>query len=383
MRMPAVAVVLAVAGVLPPLAQAATADVALRRLVYAAAPGETNSLTVISRPDTYRLVDAGARIDPGRGCTAVSPSEVECKREGVRELDIRLGDGNDLVTVSGATPGDLRGGEGNDALEGGDGGDILRGDAGDDVLRGSAGLDALSGGGGADFLSGGTGFGSGFPGPEGEELDMELDAVLYVARARGVRVTLDGRRNDGEPGEGDLVAGDVEGALGGRGNDVLVGDNRLNILFGGGGDDVLRGRGGLIDFLAGERGNDEVSGGNGRFDFIEGGRGNDVLRGGFGEDGIDAGPGHDLIAGGPGGDQIMAGPGRDRVFAGGGSDRIFARDGARDTIAGGAGHDSALVDERLDRVFGVEDLGEQGFGVDGEIPGLELTGRAVAALRRR
>lgn len=53
-----------------------------------------------------------------------------------------------------------------------------------------------------------------------------------------------------------------EHVIGGRGNDVLVGDDRANILDGGGGNDILEGRGGR-DLLLGGAGADTLYGGGG------------------------------------------------------------------------------------------------------------------------
>lgn len=78
---------------------------------------------------------------------------------------------------------------------------------------------------------------------------------------------------------------------GGRGTDILFGDEEsellvgrhgADLLLGGGGNDILRGGGGA-DQLFGDFGDDILSGGNGK-DFLSGGFGSDILIGGRGED---------------------------------------------------------------------------------------------------
>lgn len=62
-----------------------------------------------------------------------------------------------------------------------------------------------------------------------------------------MNVSLDGVANDGEPGEGDNNAADVEQIIGGRGNDTLRGNDLANTLRGDGGNNSLIG--GLGDDL--------------------------------------------------------------------------------------------------------------------------------------
>jgi Ca2+-binding RTX toxin-like protein len=78
------------------------------------------------------------------------------------------------------------------------------------------------------------------------------------------------------------VCGDVK--KGTNGTDRLIGDDYVNIFYGKGGDDLLRGLS-LSDELYGNSGNDEVYGGRGD-DRIGGGTGRDVLDGGPGDDRI-------------------------------------------------------------------------------------------------
>ena len=67
------------------------------------------------------------------------------------------------------------------------------------------------------------------------------DTVSYAERLNPVTVTLDGVGNDGEAGENDFVASDVENITGGSKNDTLIGNDKANKLLGGSGNDTLNG----------------------------------------------------------------------------------------------------------------------------------------------
>ena len=177
------------------------------------------------------------------------PGEKDNIRSDVENLN--GGSGDDTLTGDGDAN-DLYGQDGNDKLYGGSGDDRLSGGAGADQLYGQNGSDDLAGFSGADYLSGGAG----------------TDYADYRERAAAVKLSLDNVANDGEPGEKDYIAADVEGLLGGTGNDTLTGNDQPNVLQGGGGDDLLNGNGG----------EDNLSGGAGR-DRLYGGAGDDYLYG--------------------------------------------------------------------------------------------------------
>jgi Ca2+-binding RTX toxin-like protein len=82
----------------------------------------------------------------------------------------------------------------------------------------------------------------------------------------------------------DKIAEDVEGMFGGSGDDVLIGNNYANSLYGEGGD----------DFLFGYGGDDHLSGGYGN-DWMWGHEGNDTLHGHFGADVLIGGKGSDTF----------------------------------------------------------------------------------------
>lgn len=152
----------------------------------------------------------------------------------------------------------LFGGGGNDALTGDADDNLLFGGPGNDDLRGAGGDDLLNGGSGGDSLAGGAGF----------------DLADYLERSVGISADLDGLADDGEPGEGDAIAVDVEDLRGGAANDTLVGNGAENFLFGRGGDDSLEGGAGP-DLLDGGDGNDALLSRDNEFDENRCGAGGD------------------------------------------------------------------------------------------------------------
>src|SRR4051794_1631882 len=260
-------------------------------LRYQAAPGEVNAVTIDEGllGGSYRIADT-AGVTAGSNCLAVDAHTASCS--GVDTAVVDLADGDDTLTsgsalrvVAGGGPGDdqlttgagddnLAGGPGDDVLVAGDGRDGLRGGAGDDSESGQGGEDIFYAGPGADVMRGGGGDDIADYGIDTDRPDFD----------RPVSVSLDGVADDGEAGEGDDVEPDVEGVVGGNGDDTLVGNDGDNYLGGGGGDNVLDGRGG----------NDELGAGPG----------DDRLTGGDGYDQLWPGTGHDSVSGGPGVDAV-------------------------------------------------------------------------------
>jgi Ca2+-binding RTX toxin-like protein len=228
---------------------------------------------------------------------------------------LRGGSGNDWIWgEADCEPGTIAEG-GADRIWGQAGSDSLFGCGGDDGVVGGRGGDSLRGDAGADRLRGGDG----------------RDRANYWERTAPLSVSIDLEQNDGEIGENDLVAPDVEDVSGGHGDDVLVGSAVANLLLAGPGSDVVRAGGGNDriwggDWCWGTDGDDRLSGGNGN-DVVTGCRGDDVLRGGRGRD-------------------WLAGRGDDDTF--------YTRDGQRDRLYGGQGTDRARLDRGLDARRSVE-----------------------------
>jgi Ca2+-binding RTX toxin-like protein len=181
------------------------------------------------------------------------------------------GDANDVL-VGGRGNDNIDGGAGNDLLSGGDGKDKLHGQDGNDTLFGCAGNDGLSGGAGADRFSGGRGSDT------VDYSDQTKDVLIVIGdfvrpdpwplhgsdgRETGETVLpypqdiqIDTLRGTGWA-EGDNINTDVENAIGGSGNDVIVGSDVSNVLVGNAGEDSLYGGFGR-DTMYGNDGDDEL-----------------------------------------------------------------------------------------------------------------------------
>lgn len=339
-----------IALVAPSLARAGTAQLddpnpGGPHLTFSAASGETNHLLLLLGFGGYRVIDSGAAITAGPGCTAVNSNEVFCAFTLVFEetptVDILLGDLNDFASIAPKFSSEttLDGEDGADELEISAGCEsedavcnlLLRGGPGNDTLRAVNAFALLDGGAGGDTMEG---------------LGAEVD---YRARTNPVIVVGNGLADDGEAGEGDNVSPNVDIVLGGSagdtftdvdavgrgGNDTFVSTGAEGLFGdGGSGDDVFMGGGGE-DFCFGGRGEDELNGGGGSDD-LEGGGGADTIRGGAGRD---------FLLGGPDDDLLIGGAGREFAIEGGrGDDTLRARDGLRERVSGGLGSDRARVD---------------------------------------
>lgn len=245
------------------------------------------------------------------------------------QINVNGGDGNDLLSASGAQIGSVRlalnGGDGLDTLNGSLGNDSLNGGTGKDLLAGNAGNDTIQGGDDNDTINGGL----------GDDVVSGGDGSDSIS---------------GQEGDDNLN--------GGNGNDTITGELGNDTLSGGSGDDYLNGMEG-DDSILGGVGQDAISGGIGN-DTLDGGRnddsingnaGNDLIRGDHGNDLIDAGGGNNTVNGGDGDDTIMAFGGNDYVHGGDGNDRINVGSGD-DIVAGGDGDDTVLGGAGNDIILG-------------------------------
>jgi len=316
-------------------AQAGTVSVTGDDVNFVAGASEVNRVVVAFEEDSVRgvrVVDIGASLTAGAGCSSAGSNEAFCPTPNVGKILLTLDDEDDWANTAGVPDGhDVR-------LEGGDGNDTLNSGANRNAVQ--------DGGPGADYFSG-----------EGATVD-------YSARTEPLTVTTwDGVANDGEAGEGDN-ADDVNGILGGHaadsvtvnksfmfvsggaGNDELIDySDAGTVLVGGPGRDVLKSIGFQDSGLHGGDGNDTLIGGNGS-QFFDGGKGNDLLRGGSGRD---------LMLGGSGADELIAGTARDTLRGGTGNDTLRSKDAFKDLVYGNRGTDRAHVDGR-DILAGIEEL---------------------------
>ncbi|MCR6501357.1 hypothetical protein MUO32_20185 [Shinella sp. CPCC 101442] len=112
------------------------------------------------------------------------------------------------------------------------------GNAGANILLGMGGADILNGGLGADRLDGGSG----------------ADTATYTDAAKGVTANLKSPSSNTNDAKGDSYSS-IENLMGGRHNDILVGNDGANTVAGGKGDDRIAGGLGK-DVLAGNSGAD-------------------------------------------------------------------------------------------------------------------------------
>ena len=306
------ALVFVTAALLPAPASAATAEVratteydgpaldtftVYATVFYDAAPGELNAATARRDGDAIVVHDDGATITAGTGCTSIDERTVSCKPTAEQrgeapggatvslETSIGLGDGNDTglmetvgaasgglgddtltVAASNAKGASLFGDDGNDTLVGGPGDDGLYGGSGDDKLGGGPKADSLDGGAGADTVSGERGNDTLF-GSEGGDLidggdDIDLisfrDEADFADRPDDVEVDLS--MMGPQPAAAGVTLVGIEDAAGGKGSNVLRGDD---------GPNTLRTRRGTVD---GGAGDDDLTG-----QVVVGGEGDDVL----------------------------------------------------------------------------------------------------------
>jgi hypothetical protein len=424
--------------IMPGVSFGAAARVENRSVVYEAAGATANTLEV-SGPSCFspfpgpcpadrfliRLLDfggpygrsGGEPITPGAGCdygTNIfgppapgqpplpwSPDrEVYCSGD-VDSLAISLAAGNDWLFVSSDKPGVLRGGPGNDLFDDGSGNDQVAGGSGDDLFRAKPGNDNFSGEDGSD-----TYYALQCP-PPPQPCDPATNSALATGRdffsgGNGIdtadfsdifaneRLSADGASNDGKPGEGDNIAGDVENILAGPFTDSLLGNPGDNHLDGGAGDDAIRGGPGR-DVLQGREGADALDGGSGADSFRGGagtdsagyggrttrvivtlddsandgkpgenddvatdvedivtGSGPDDLTGSSGSNRLNAGSGEDFVDGGAGVDALVGGPA---------ADTLRLRDGSADSGAScGAAVDFVIADPRDSAAADCEDV---------------------------
>jgi len=304
--------------------------------------------------------------------------------------DVSAGDGADNL-LGGGGDDTLDGEAGDDTLEGGDGADVLTGGAGVDELSGGAGDDTLnvdtddtSIDGGAEFdtalFAAGTALQDvidmeaaftdveliriGDPGAatyvvfDGMSIQAAADAsvagddVYFGSETLDLSFAADDLTVDlpqSEAGGADIpdvsLAANARNALGGSGNDLLIGDANANALTGNDGADTF----------VGSAGNDTLTGGmqadtvlydwatNAVFANLDGGSafgadiGTDTLSG---IESVVTGGGNDVVFAATAGGSISTGGGNDQLYGAGGDDLLEGGAGA-DVISGGAGIDTA------------------------------------------
>ncbi|WP_354697270.1 hypothetical protein DSM112329_02893 [Paraconexibacter sp. AEG42_29] len=308
-------------------------------VVYAAAPGEANRVTVAAAKTggTWLFQDDGAPVIPGTGCVTIDEHTAGCTAANAQAMAVSVfaGDGDDSVRVPDDVPAyQVEGGDGNDFLQGagwlsgGSSDDTLIGSSQSDRLRGGPGRDVLRGGAGNDTLSGDGTETAGDAGGSDDVLEggAGVDLATYESRTAPIAADL-AAGTAGTAGERDQLDG-VEAVTGGSGADSFAGDDGPNTLSGGAGDDMLVGRGGG-DTLYDGTGADRIDGGNGA-DQLTANDPGDVLAGGLGSDRLTVNGPAAVVAGGDGDDTLVlavaptafnCGAGNDTVAGPGTADR--------------------------------------------------------------
>ncbi|MEO0360091.1 MAG: calcium-binding protein, partial [Pseudomonadota bacterium] len=140
------------------------------------------------------------------------------------------------------------------------------------------------------------------------------------------------------PVPGETIDGGLDADLltGTAGDDTIRGFAERDTLFGGDGDDALRG-GIDNDRLRGDAGDDEARG-QGGADRLFGQLGDDTLIGGLGEDTLKGAADDDRLVGGGAADRLFGGIGDDRLNGSAGEDRLIGGAGD-DFLTGGTGAD--------------------------------------------
>jgi len=235
--------------------------------------------------------------------------------------DTLWGGAGDDTLIGGSARDRIYGGEGNDVISPGTGKDVVDAGPGDDVIyANNGGADGrIDCGPGNDTLyidpyNSPGGVSDRRMVREGRAPNCEKVIQLPAERdpARGVTRRVKGPWSNGN-------------RTGTSRNDTLLGSHGSNVLRGLGGDDViwgdaLRSSGGA----RARRQRDRLYGGAGN-DIIYGGRGYNLMVGDDGDDYIQGGQGYNVVYGGNGNDTIrMRSGGGGRVYAGPGADTVIA-----------------------------------------------------------
>ncbi len=292
------------------------------------------------------------------------------------ESEVRLGTGNDVLTVGAAHAGyvEVHAGDGNDQLTFGKGIGVAHAGSGDDTVWGGTASDMISDGAGADKVSGGAGHDV-----LATSLDWYPTSIVdgYYVPNYDVSVAADDGAVDWKwGGEGnDSIAGNAgDFLIGGVGDDsyhIRQDADTTVVEFAGGGTDtvVILGKAHTLDVdienlrftyetknadtgslnmgggfypaqyshLPGETGAHGI--GHAGHNRLEGWADRDTLEGLEGDDTLLGGNGADSLLGGEGNDLIEAGLGHGDVGDGGaGHDSLSAYDDA--TLRGGTGDDT-------------------------------------------
>lgn len=230
----------------------------------AVADGSTDGFTIPTDKDGVGVIMVGNRmiintgsgddnvkveINPLTGKPSVVINGVRYDIPDGSEVVIRIGDGNDTVSVPKGTNLNLTisGSEGDDKIQGGDGNETILGLDGEDDIRAGGGNDRISGGADRDYLDGQDGHDT-MSGGLGDDTVYGLDGNDQLSGGEGQDYLEGGTGNDQLHGEdsNDILSG-------GRDNDTIYGGDGNDVSYAGHGDDTTYGGSGT-DKAHNERG---------------------------------------------------------------------------------------------------------------------------------
>ena len=308
---------------------------------------DTNSFEDIGQAVTASIADGTADYGP------VNETFTNIENlTGTAFGDSLTGDAGDNVLI---------GLDGNDTLIGGAGNDTLTGGLGDDILV-TDGADQLDGGEGTDTAD-----------FSGLEQGIIVDLDVETAGANQTNGGVDGPSQNGAIRDAPPAAGgqpvnginlvDIENVIGTDFNDGLFGNNEVNTIEAGAGDDLVHGFAG-DDFLDGGEGTDTVlfsaapagvvvdlndqvedvtaqgagfaaTGGAGNnvlsgFENVVGSQSDDTITGDQNDNLLNGNGGDDTLIGGGGADTLLGGAGDDVLAGGGGICLLYTSPSPRD-----------------------------------------------------
>src|SRR5437763_10438343 len=97
-----------------PAAHAGTASISGKHVLYTAAPGEVNVLTVSGGGNSLTFSDSRSPVTAGAGCVQGGPQQATCSAPALTLLVVDAGDLNDDITNGTALASRLSGGGGDD-----------------------------------------------------------------------------------------------------------------------------------------------------------------------------------------------------------------------------------------------------------------------------